>query len=71
MAGSFGFEAEHYEASLAMGRRVLFGAVREFPADGVVVAAGASCRQQILHGTGRRALHLVEVLASALDAADR
>ncbi len=71
MAGSFGFEAEHYEASMAMGRRALFGAVRQFPADGIVVAAGASCRQQILHGTGRRAVHLVEVLASALDAADR
>jgi len=71
MAGSFGFEAEHYETSLAMGRRVLFGAVREFPADGIIVAAGASCRQQIFHGTGRRALHLVEVLANALDAADR
>jgi Fe-S oxidoreductase len=71
MAGSFGFEAEHYETSLAMGGRALFGAVREFPADGIVVAAGASCRQQIFSGTGRRALHLVEVLASALDGADR
>ena len=68
MAGSFGFEAEHYETSLAMGRRVLFGAVREFPADGIIVAAGASCRQQIFHGTGRRALHLAQVLESALDA---
>jgi len=68
MAGSFGFEAEHYEISLAMGERVLFKAVRELPADVQIVAAGTSCRQQILHGTGRRAAHPVEVLADALDA---
>ena len=67
MAGSFGYEAEHHEVSLAMGERVLFKAVRELPSEALVVAAGASCRQQILHGTGRRALHLVEVLADALD----
>lgn len=67
MAGSFGYEAEHHEVSLAMGERVLFKAVRELPADAQVVAAGASCRQQILHGTGRRAAHLVEVLGAALD----
>jgi FAD/FMN-containing dehydrogenase/Fe-S oxidoreductase len=68
MAGSFGYEAEHHEVSLAMGERALFKAVRELPADALVVAAGASCRQQILHGTGRRALHLTEALAGALDA---
>jgi FAD/FMN-containing dehydrogenase/Fe-S oxidoreductase len=71
MAGSFGFEAEHYKTSMAMGERALFPAVRDFPADGIIVAAGTSCRQQILHGTGRRAMHLVEALAAALDAADR
>ncbi len=69
MAGSFGLEREHYEVSLAMGERVLFKTVREFPADGVIVAAGASCRQQIAHGTGRRAIHLAEALADALDGA--
>ena len=68
MAGSFGYEAEHHEVSLAMGERVLFKAVRELTADALVVAAGASCRQQILHGTGRRAVHLTEALDSALDA---
>ncbi|HET9000721.1 MAG TPA: FAD-linked oxidase C-terminal domain-containing protein [bacterium] len=68
MAGSFGYEAEHYEVSLAMGERALFKAVRDLPPDALVIAAGASCRQQIQHGTGRRALHLVEALADALDA---
>jgi FAD/FMN-containing dehydrogenase/Fe-S oxidoreductase len=67
MAGSFGYEAEHHETSLAMGERVLFKTVRDLPPDAVVIAAGASCRQQILHGTGRRAVHLVEALAGALD----
>jgi Fe-S oxidoreductase len=67
MAGSFGYEAEHYEVSLAMGERALFKAVRDLPPDALVVAAGVSCRQQIFHGTGRRALHLVEALAGALD----
>jgi len=46
----------------------LFKAIRDLPPDAVVIAAGASCRQQIHHGTGRRALHLVEALADALDA---
>lgn len=68
MAGSFGLEREHYDISLAMGERVLFKAVRDFPSDGMIVAAGASCRQQIAHGTGRQAIHLAEALASALDA---
>ncbi len=66
MAGSFGMEREHYEISLAMGERALFRAVRDLPASALIVAAGASCRQQIAHGTGRRALHLAEALASAL-----
>jgi Fe-S oxidoreductase len=66
MAGSFGVEREHYAVSLAMGERVLFPAVRAFPADGLIVAAGASCRQQIAHGTGRHAVHLAEALAAAL-----
>ncbi|HET8999503.1 MAG TPA: FAD-binding oxidoreductase, partial [bacterium] len=68
MAGSFGYEVEHHEVSLAMGERVLFKAVRALPPDALVVAAGASCRQQILQGTGRRAVHLTEALDGALDA---
>lgn len=63
MAGSFGFEKEHYDISLAIGERRLLPAVRQLPANVPVVAMGVSCRQQILHGTGRRALHLVELLA--------
>jgi Fe-S oxidoreductase len=49
-----------------MGERVLFKAVRAAPAGAVVVASGTSCRQQIAHGTGRRAVHLAEALALAL-----
>ncbi|GAB4580741.1 MAG: FAD-binding and (Fe-S)-binding domain-containing protein [Anaerolineales bacterium] len=64
MAGSFGYETEHYEVSLKMGERRLLPAVREV--DGLVVAAGASCRAQIAHGTGKRALHPAEVLRRAM-----
>lgn len=66
MAGSFGVEREHYHISLAMGERVLFKAVRAAADETLLVASGASCRQQIAHGTGRRALHLAEALALAL-----
>jgi Fe-S oxidoreductase len=65
MAGSFGYEAEHYDVSLKMGERRLLPAVREQAADTLVVAAGVSCRAQIAHGTGRRALHPAEVLRNA------
>ncbi|MDQ7820171.1 MAG: FAD-linked oxidase C-terminal domain-containing protein [Armatimonadota bacterium] len=66
MAGSFGFEREHYELSLAIGERRLLPAVRALPPEVPVVAMGVSCRQQIAHGAGRRAVHLVELLADAL-----
>jgi FAD/FMN-containing dehydrogenase/Fe-S oxidoreductase len=66
MAGSFGYEKEHYEMSLAIGERRLFPAIRAVDPACEIVAAGVSCRQQIAHGTGRRAKHLVEVLAEAL-----
>ena len=66
MAGSFGYEAEHYEISLKMAERRLLPAVREADAETLVVAAGVSCRQQIKHGTGRQALHPAEVLRQAL-----
>jgi Fe-S oxidoreductase len=65
MAGSFGFEKEHYDVSMAVGERRLLPAVRSKPASVPIVAMGVSCRQQIAHGTGRRALHLVELLAQA------
>ncbi len=67
MAGSFGFEKEHYDVSMAVGERRLLPAVRSKPASVPIVAMGVSCRQQIAHGTGRRALHLVELLANSTD----
>ena len=66
MAGSFGFEAEHYEVSMAVGGDRLFPAVLAEPADTVVAATGVSCRQQIAHGTSRRARHPVELLRSVV-----
>jgi FAD/FMN-containing dehydrogenase/Fe-S oxidoreductase len=70
MAGSFGFEQEHYDLSRAIGSRRLFPAVQAkrqaTDGDFDVVAAGVSCRQQIEHFTGKRPKHLVEVLAEAL-----
>jgi FAD/FMN-containing dehydrogenase/Fe-S oxidoreductase len=65
MAGSFGYKAEHYEISMAIGERVLFPAVRQADEAGIVVS-GISCRQQVLHGTGRPSRHPVQWLADAL-----
>ncbi len=66
MAGSFGYEAEHYELSMQVGELVLFPKVRETPADVAIAAPGTSCRHQILDGTGRSALHPVEIFHQAL-----
>ena len=66
MAGSFGFEAEHYDLSMAVGSHRLFPAVEAEPADTVVAATGVSCRQQIRHGTARRAMHPVELMRSVV-----
>jgi len=66
MAGWFGYEAEHYDVSLAMGERRLLPAVRGVGEETTIVAAGVSCRQQIKHGTGRQALHPAEALHGAL-----
>jgi len=65
MAGSFGFEKEHYDVSMAIGKRRLFPAVEKNP-DAIVVAPGVSCRQQVEHATGRHALHPAEALMQAL-----
>jgi len=65
MAGPFGFEKEKYEISQAIGERVLLPAVREASAETVIVADGFSCREQIAQATGRRVLHLAEVLRMA------
>ena len=66
MAGSFGFEAEHYDLSLRIGELRLFPAVRAESADTIITASGVSCRQQIAHGTGRQARHPLEIVRSAL-----
>lgn len=66
MAGAFGYEKEHYSISMACGEESLFPAVRQAPAGAIIAAAGISCRQQILDGTGRTAVHPIEVLAQAL-----
>ncbi len=66
MAGAFGFEKEHYDISMKIGEQVLFNAIRSEEGDFDVVSEGVSCRQQIEHGTGRNARHLVEVLADSL-----
>ena len=66
MAGSFGYEAEHYAISLQMAERRLLPAVRAAGAATIIAAAGVSCRQQIAQGSGRVALHPAEVLANAL-----
>ena len=66
MAGAFGYEAEHYEISMAMAERRLLPAVRAAHDETIIAAAGASCREQIAHGTGRTALHPAEVLRAAM-----
>ena len=67
MAGLFGYEKGHYEVSMKMAERRLFPAVREASLEErTVVAPGTSCREQILDGTGRRALHPAEYLAQLL-----
>jgi Fe-S oxidoreductase/FAD/FMN-containing dehydrogenase len=65
MAGSFGYEAEHYEVSMRMGELSLLPEVRK-AGDALVVADGTSCRQQIAHGAGRDAWHVARVLEAAL-----
>jgi Fe-S oxidoreductase len=62
LAGNFGFEAGHYEVSMACAEQALLPAVRNAAPHTLVLADGFSCRTQIYHGTGRRALHLAEAL---------
>jgi Fe-S oxidoreductase len=66
MAGSFGFEKEHYNLSLAIGNRRLAPAVKAAGAEVEIVAPGISCRQQIEHLTGKKAKHPAEVLWESL-----
>jgi hypothetical protein len=65
MAGSFGFERKHYDVSMQVGELVLLPAVRAAARDDLIVADGFSCRTQIAQASGRRALHLAEVLDMA------
>ncbi len=66
MAGSFGYEAEHYDLSMTIGRQRLFPAVEGADISTEIVANGISCRQQIQHATGRQPRHLAEVLWEAV-----
>ena len=66
MAGSFGYEQEHYAVSMQVGELVLFPAVRKSDSATIIAAPGTSCRHQIADGTGRKALHPVEILWEAM-----
>ena len=66
MAGSFGYEAEHYELSMQIGELVLFPYVRILSDTDLVAASGTSCRHQLKDGTGRKALHPAEILFGSL-----
>ena len=67
MAGSFGFEKEHYDLSMKIGDLVLLPVVRSQPEDVIIAAPGTSCRHQVKDGTGRKALHTIEVFYDALN----
>ena len=66
MAGSFGYEREHYELSMKIGELVLFPTIRGQAEEVIIAAPGTSCRHQIKDGTGRTALHPVEILWAAM-----
>jgi Fe-S oxidoreductase len=66
MAGSFGYEKEHYDLSMKIGELVLFPIVRKQADEVIIAAPGTSCRHQVKDGTGKKALHPVEVLWNAL-----
>jgi Fe-S oxidoreductase len=66
LAGSFGYEKEHYDVSLQVAEQRLLPALRAAPADAAIVATGFSCRMQIAHCTGRTALHPARLLYDVL-----
>lgn len=66
MAGDFGYGVEHYDVSRAIGEERLFPAVRQMPADALLIASGISCREQIHHFAGRQPVHMAQALAAAL-----
>jgi FAD/FMN-containing dehydrogenase/Fe-S oxidoreductase len=69
MAGSFGYDRGHFDLSMQIGEMVLFPAIRRAPTETLIAAPGTSCRHQIKDGTGRSALHPVEILHAACPAA--
>ena len=66
MAGSFGYEKEHYDVSMKVAELVLLPEIRKSTHETIIAAPGTSCRHQIKDGTGRIAYHPVEVLWGAL-----
>ena len=66
MAGSFGYEKEHYDISMKIGKERLFDVIDDSDSDTIIAATGTSCRHQIADATSRRARHWVEILAEAL-----
>jgi FAD/FMN-containing dehydrogenase/Fe-S oxidoreductase len=71
MAGSFGYGADTIDVSLAMGELSLLPAVRKAPDDAIIVADGTSCRHQIHDGSGRKAIHVAQLLAHSIAAGER
>lgn len=66
MAGSFGYEYEHYDISMKIGELILFPTIRKFHNNEIIAASGTSCRHQIKDGTGKKAMHSAEILFDAL-----
>jgi Fe-S oxidoreductase len=71
MAGSFGYEKEHYDLSRKVGELILFPAVRNSSDDVIIAAPGTSCRHHIIDGTGKKAWHPAEILFKALISSDQ
>jgi hypothetical protein len=67
MAGSFGYAREHYDVSRAIGERRLLPAARAMPSGSILVASGVSCREQVAHFAGVRAVHSAVLLRSLLE----
>ncbi len=67
MAGSFGFNTDHYDLSMKVAEDALFPLLRNVPADAFVVTNGFSCREQIEHGVGRRTLHIAQLVLAAFE----
>jgi Fe-S oxidoreductase len=66
MAGSFGFEKQHYDISMKIAERVLLPAINKATPDTLLIINGFSCREQVIQATGREVLHLAQVLKMAI-----